>query len=228
MRRRDITAVAALEDALRARLYRFVRRAGRPVTRDEVAVDAGISRKLAAFHLERLVRSGLLKSTFTRPKQQAVGPGRAPKRYEPSEVQVYVTIPSRHYDVIGQILLEAIKDPRAGESSTEGARRVAVERGTALGGALRRDRRLGRIGPERTMTVAAEVLEAAGFEPALTGNVLKLRNCPFQILAQQAPDVVCGINLAFVTGLLHGIEARGVGAELGPVDGRCCVALRRS
>ena len=54
----DIGAISMLEDPVRARLYAAVRQAGEPVTREDAAAQAGISRKLAAFHLEKLVDAG--------------------------------------------------------------------------------------------------------------------------------------------------------------------------
>ena len=52
--------VGALDDDLRRRMYAYCRRAGHSVTRDEAAAHVGISRKLAAFHLDKLVDAGLL------------------------------------------------------------------------------------------------------------------------------------------------------------------------
>src|SRR4051794_4597364 len=57
-----IATIAALDDQVRARLYATVRAAGGPVTREQAAAEVGISRKLAAFHLEKLVDAGLLDS----------------------------------------------------------------------------------------------------------------------------------------------------------------------
>ncbi|MDP8929787.1 MAG: hypothetical protein M3O70_14755, partial [Actinomycetota bacterium] len=59
-----LAAVAALADQLRRRLYEFVRRAHRPITREEAAASVGISRKLAAFHLDKLVEVGLLRAHY--------------------------------------------------------------------------------------------------------------------------------------------------------------------
>ncbi|MBO0788607.1 MAG: winged helix-turn-helix transcriptional regulator, partial [Actinobacteria bacterium] len=56
-----------LADEQRRRIYDFVRRAGAPVTRDQVAGAVGISRKLAAFHLDKLAAAGLLETSFPRP-----------------------------------------------------------------------------------------------------------------------------------------------------------------
>jgi predicted ArsR family transcriptional regulator len=57
-----IRAVAALDDELRRGMYAFIRKARRPVTREEAAASVGISRKLAAFHLDKLVEVGLLRT----------------------------------------------------------------------------------------------------------------------------------------------------------------------
>ena len=47
-----MAAIALLADELRQRLYRFVAAQPGPVTRDQAAAAVGISRKLAAFHLD--------------------------------------------------------------------------------------------------------------------------------------------------------------------------------
>jgi hypothetical protein len=59
-----LRAVAALSDQLRRQMYGFIRRAHRPVSREEAADTVGISRKLAAFHLDKLVEVGLLRARY--------------------------------------------------------------------------------------------------------------------------------------------------------------------
>lgn len=54
---------------------------------------------------------------------------------------------------------------------------------------------------------------------------MRLRNCPFQALAQDHPDLVCGMNLSMATGLLAGLGAGSLEARLDPQPGMCCVAL---
>jgi predicted ArsR family transcriptional regulator len=56
--RRWLPALALLDEETRGRLYLFVRFQGRPVTRDEAAAHVGVSPRLAAFHLEKLVDAG--------------------------------------------------------------------------------------------------------------------------------------------------------------------------
>src|SRR5512134_481393 len=105
---RDATAVAALEDDLRRRMYLFVRGLRRPASREEVAHALGVSRKLAAFHLDKLVERGLLVATYARPPGRGGrGAGRSAKYYEPSDREFEISIPERNYDVIGTVLLRA-------------------------------------------------------------------------------------------------------------------------
>jgi predicted ArsR family transcriptional regulator len=223
----QVEALASLGDRTRGRLYRFIRQARRPVTRDEAAAEVGISRKLAAFHLDRLVRSGLLEPTFERPAGEGAGPGRAPKRYRVSPTEIAVTIPERRYDFVGQILVDAVTESGLGESVADAAERIAAERGRSWGAALRAEEAPGRLGPERGLALSAESLAAVGFEPQADKGEVRLLNCPFQALAQRAPALVCGINVAFLGGFLEGLEALRVRADLDPGENRCCVVLRR-
>src|SRR5687767_7354528 len=110
-------AVAALSDQTRRSLYEYVRAARRPVTRDECADATGVSRKLAAFHLDKLLERGLLRASFARPAgRSGPGAGRPAKRYELSDVEWTVSLPDRRYDLAGSILAEAVSRCPAGAS----------------------------------------------------------------------------------------------------------------
>jgi predicted ArsR family transcriptional regulator len=69
------------------------------------------------------------------------------------------------------------------------------------------------------------VLESLGYEPFLAGGAVSLRNSPFHALAQTSTTTVCGMNLALLEGLLEGIQAKGVAAQLAPAADRCCVEI---
>ena len=220
-------AVAALDDDLRRRMYLFIRSAGRPVSRDEAAAHVGISRKLAAFHLDKLVDRGLLAAHYARlGDRSGRGAGRSSKLYQPSDVEVEVTLPERRYDLVGEILVAALTDG-GDEPPREAARRIANERGRAIGDEVRSRLRLRPPGTERAMTIAEETLEEYGFEPyrGEAGGV-SLRNCPFHTLSRQAPDLVCGLNREFVDGMLRGLGNESIEAVLQPTPGECCVKLR--
>jgi predicted ArsR family transcriptional regulator len=229
MRETETTsAAAALDDDLRRKLYLFVRSARRPVSRDEAAASAGISRKLAAFHLDKLVERGLLRFEYGRPSGRGgPGAGRTSKLYEPSELEIDISIPERHYDFVGGLLVRAIKDERSDESARESATRVARDEGVPLGEKVRRELGLRPPGKERALSVTEDVLRDAGYEPyRQEGGAIRLYNCPFHVLARQAPELVCAMNRAFVDGLVRGLGNETVEVALEPKPGECCVVLR--
>jgi predicted ArsR family transcriptional regulator len=153
----SIVAVAALEDELRRGMYQFTRAAGRPVTREEAAKAVGISRKLAAFHLDKLVAAGLLTSA-AQPPGGVRKVGRAPKVYQPSGAEFQVNIPPRQHDILAGILLAAVLTERRGETARQAVVRVAGEHGHDLGTAERARTRPGRLGAERALNLAEGTL----------------------------------------------------------------------
>ena len=225
---RHARQLAALADEVRRRMYLFVRRQSRPVSREEVADALGVSRKLAAFHLDKLADEGLLTFRYERPAgRSGPGAGRPAKVYERSDVEVDVSIPERRYDLLGTMLVDAVRTGTPGESPLEHATATARQAGGQLGEEVRRTRRLGRPGPERAVTAAQSVLEEHGFEPYRQGQELRLRNCPFHALSRHAPDVVCKLNQAFVDGMVRGLGNDSVDVSLEPTAGQCCVVLRQ-
>lgn len=181
------------------------------MTRDEAAEAQHISRNLAAFHLDKLVDAGLLQARYEAPTDQPRGRGRTPKVYEPAPGCISLTIPERRYDLIGEILAQAVaEDPTDAGSA---ALRLAEQRGVAIG------REVGGSGP------VAPVLAELGFEPADDEELIRLRNCPFHELAVQQTELVCGLNQAFITGLLDGLGRTDLKAKLAPTPGACCVQI---
>lgn len=204
-------AVTLLVDEVRRALYDYVRRQDHPVTRDEAAAAEHISRNLAAFHLDKLVAAGLLNARYEAPATEPRGRGRTPKVYEAAPGCIALSIPERRYDLIGEILAQAVaEDPTDARSA---ALRLAEHRGVALG------RQAGASG---TVT---DVLAELGFEPADDGVLIRLRNCPFHQLAAEQTELVCGLNQAFVTGLLDGLGRTDLHARLAPAPGACCVQI---
>ncbi|WP_433786833.1 helix-turn-helix transcriptional regulator [Actinomycetospora sp. CA-101289] len=224
-----VAAVAALGDESRRRMYEFIRGAADPVTRDQAAAAVGISRKLAAFHLDKLVEVGLLDV-------EVAGPGavrrvgRRPKVYRSGKTAVRVSIPSRCPDLLVGILVEALDIDDTADDDTDPRRErvaaVARRRGRELGTSERDRTRPGRLGVERALTAVGAVLTALGFEPRRERPTeLSLRNCPFHPHAAAAPQLVCGLNHALISGLLDGLQADTVAATLEPRAGECCIRL---
>jgi predicted ArsR family transcriptional regulator len=70
------------------------------------------------------------------------------------------------------------------------------------------------------------VLARQGYEPCRDDDgIIRLRNCPFHQLAERHREVVCGMNLTLVEGLVDGLGADGWQPVLDPRSGYCCVAL---
>ena len=220
------TAVSTLTDASRRSLYDYVRHQDHAVGREEAADATGMSRGLAAFHLDKLVDAGALRAHY----QQADGVrrvGRVPKVYEPSPVDIRVSIPQRSHEMLAGILLDAVAGEESGESARDTVRRVARDHGERVGADERQRARPGRLGAERALSLATRLLAERGFEPTReSAACLRLRNCPFHPLAATAPDLVCGLNHAFISGMMDGLQASGVDAVLDPRAGECCVELR--
>ena len=200
--------MATLVDPSRRALYDYVRRQDHPVAREEAAEAVTISRGLAAFHLDKLVEVGLLDARYEAPAGRPRGRGRAPKVYRAAGPGIAIAVPERQYELLADILAEAVEGAEAAAS-------VAHRRGRDLGAGVR---------PSGTGIV--DTLAGLGFEPEqLTGKVL-LRNCPFHALATRHTALVCGVNHAFVSGLVDGLGATDVDALLVPRPHACCVELR--
>jgi predicted ArsR family transcriptional regulator len=222
---RSLHAVAALSDDLRRRLYDFARAERRPVSRDEAASAAGISRKLAAFHLDKLVDAGLLQFQFLQARGARVG--RPPKVYALADTEFDVSIPARRHGLLADILAHAVLTEDEHGSARLAAAHVARQRGVAATSARRRSVRGGRLSAERTVRLAEDALAEHGFEPYRAGPMcVRLRNCPFHPLARQLPELVCELNHSFLRGMLDGLHSQTVEAVLAPAAGECCVELR--
>nr|BFE80011.1 hypothetical protein GCM10020093_026120 [Planobispora longispora] len=64
-----------------------------------------------------------------------------------------------------------------------------------------------------------ETLRRRGYEPYEEEGRLRLRNCPFHVLAEQHPLLVCSMNLSLCQGLLEGLGQDPARARLDPRPG---------
>lgn len=217
---RQIEMLAALVEPGRRALYEFVlSRAPEEVSRDEAAQALGIPRSLAAFHLDRLVQSRLLEPVYRRLSgRTGPGAGRPSKLYRRSTEEVLLSLPPRRYDLLALITVESLA-LHPGSVSLEGVCATAHDVGRALG-----RRVVGEVGD--SLDAVSRALAEHGFEPLVGGDgTLRLRNCPFAGLTERFRTTVCAINLALHRGLLEGLGARDLRAELAPGPDRCCVAI---
>ena len=217
-RRAQVSAVAALAEPTRRRLYDHVAGQPQPVSRDEAAAAVAVPRATAAFHLDRLVDDGLLEVQFERRTgRTGPGAGRPSKLYRRSDCTVEVSFPERHYDLAGDLLAAAMAEAeQSGESPRSALARLAYERG----------RRLAEEAPVGDgRTGALRVLEEHGFEPRAEDGAVTLANCPFHTLAREHTELVCGMNLRLLEGVVDGVASAGLEPRLEPSPGRCCVRL---
>ncbi|MDT7707570.1 MAG: hypothetical protein QOG20_3177 [Pseudonocardiales bacterium] len=220
-REAQVSAVAALDEPTRRRAYDHVVRQAGPVSRDDAAAELGLPRTTVAFHLDRLVDEGLLDVVFERRTgRTGPGAGRPAKLYRRSGCEVSVSLPERHYALAGQLLAAALEEAdRSGDSPRAALGRHAYTVGRGLAATAHP----ATGGDARAATLA--VLEAHGYEPRVEGPHIALVNCPFHTLAQQHTELVCGMNLRLLDGLLDGISCTGLAAHLHPTPARCCVRL---
>src|SRR5512143_1966540 len=222
----DLDAAAVLADPVRRRLYDAVVRTGRETSRDEAAKAVHIDRSLAAVHLDKLVEAGFLEVSFRRLSGRGgPGAGRPSKLYRRSARQLSLTLPARRYETAAGVFATAIE--RSGSRSVA---RAVSEAARAFGERLGEEiHALAGTRPDRDRMASAteRVLAKNGFEPFTDGDTIRLRNCPFDALASEHRDLVCGMNLALMEGLVEKSGTKGLTACAEPGEGRCCVALRK-
>lgn len=211
-----IAALATLDDPTRRAVFDVVARSGAAVSRDAAADAIGISRRMAAFHLDRLADQGLLSVEYRRPAgRSGPGAGRPAKLYRRAEGEVAVSVPERHYDLVGELLAAAVAESiDIGTPVQQVLNRTAYEAGRRIGAAA-----------DNMLTA----LEEAGYEPGCPDHdsgAVALGNCPFHRLAQQFTALVCGVNLQLLRGLADGAGDSSYLMVLDPAPGRCCVLLR--
>ncbi|MFI5693098.1 helix-turn-helix transcriptional regulator [Kribbella sp. NPDC051586] len=209
----EVQAVAALEEPTRRRLYEYVVASPDPVSRDEAAAELGIPRTTVAFHLDRLTEEGLLDTCYERRSgRTGPGAGRPAKLYHRSNREIEISLPERQYAVAGRLLAAAVEDAEAsGTSPREAVNRRAREYGEAIG----------RDAGDRPVI---EILASHGFEPRADKDGIALVNCPFQRIAQEQPQLVCGMNLHLLAGIVSTLDLP-YEARLDPSPGHCCVRL---
>ncbi len=224
---RALSDAAVLAEPARRALFEYLSRAGREVGRDEAAKAARLPRGLAAFHLDKLVEAGFLEAGYRRLSGRGgPGAGRPAKVYRRSSKELELSIPPRRYELLARLLVRAVA--KGGGPAARELDRAAGELGASLAEETRRS-----AGPRtdrrRLLAAAERTLAAHGFEPRRTEpGTLRLGNCPFDAVAAENRDVVCGLNHGVMSGFVERLGVKGVRAELDPQPGVCCVALREA
>lgn len=219
--------LALLGEETRRAVYFAVRDAEGALSRKDIANQVGITVGLATFHLEKLLEAGLLTAYYQRPPgRSGPGAGRSAKYYQTADVELAVSIPPRHYRRLSALLVEGATSAGEGEDFDRAVLRVAHQHGHDDGTRLRHAHQLRRPGRARILDLVTELLHEQGYEPYRADTTVALGNCPFRGLAQDAPELVCAINHAYLDGLVEGLGGGRVPAVLAcrrPRD--CCVLI---
>jgi predicted ArsR family transcriptional regulator len=210
-----IGRIAALDHPLRAKLFELLVERDDWVGRDDAARVAGVPRTVAAFHLDKLATSGLVEVRYQRTSgRTGPGAGRPSKLYRRAAGETSVSLPERRYSLAADLLASAVEEAAAkGRPVKTVLARLARRRGAAL--ATDDDRPL------------VQVLRDVGYEPRTSGGEIALRNCPFHELSAGHTDLVCGMNLELLGGLVHELDPDAK-VRLQPEPGMCCVRITPS
>lgn len=200
----ELDAVAGiLSDKTRRAIFLYVKQQHAPVAVNEVAEAFGMHRNAAKFHLDKLLDAGLLSAEFKRINgRRGPGAGRPSKLYRATDVEVSISIPERHYELLAELLLRAL---------TSGDDLESV--GYAFGTKLAADAGAATGQDCDGLECVRGILEDLGFEPSIDmddeGTAwITTENCPFGRVAMEAPDQeVCRLDRAIVRGILESFSS---------------------
>jgi predicted ArsR family transcriptional regulator len=214
--------IGTLAEPARRDLYLYVVAQAEPVGRDQAAAATGLARHVVKFHLDRLVEEGLLDVEFRRLSgRRGPGAGRPAKLYRRTTQEISVSLPERRYELAGRIFADAIRgNATTGQPIATAVARAAAAAARRLGDEARADAGGGAVSP-------FAILASCGYEPRTEGNQTILANCPFGALAQHDRELVCGMNLEFVTAMMRALDLDGIETALNPGPDRCCVTLHQ-
>lgn len=219
----QLTRIAALAEPIRRTLYRFVADHADGVSREQAAEGLGLPRHVAKFHLDKLAEDGLLDTEYRRPAgRTGPGAGRPTKLYRCAQDEVGASVPERHYDLAADILARAVTESRRTRRPIDAVLTdIARQTGATLAD---------QPGDAAPVDALCDLLAAHGYEPAIVPDDgrpdgIILRNCPFHRLAQEHTELVCGLNLDLLAGVLDRLPEVQLRPRLDPAPGRCCVVL---
>ncbi|MGL4819837.1 MAG: helix-turn-helix transcriptional regulator [Bacilli bacterium] len=217
-----------LSDPTRYNIYQYVARLYKAVTVQEIAQEFSIHPNVARMHLSKLEDVRLLLS-----ENDKSGRGGRPSRmYRLSDEVIQFHVPFRDYQLLSSIALETILSLGA-----EG-RRAFAETGERYGEQLIAEhlKREEKLASELTVEEGIALLQVAFAQSGLASEVewdetqkaifISIRNCPFKEVARQTPEVVCGMHIHFIHGVIKGIWASHEFATEDNMLAGCCGACK--
>ena len=210
MDRLDAVGESDLREAL---LY--VRGSADPVTADDAATVLGVHRSVARSRLERLARTGVLETSFSRRSgRTGPGAGRPAKLYSPAPEAHGLEFPPRHLPALVAHLLDQL--PEAGRD--EALRNAGEDFGRDL--ARRAGLRSSR-GVRNGLEHVCAAVRSLGFQAALEridGDtaVIGTPTCPLRPLVTERPEAAQidrGMWAGLVERGIRGVRAESVECE---------------
>ncbi|WP_207928732.1 helix-turn-helix domain-containing protein [Actinomadura sp. 6K520] len=206
------------ERSRRREVLDVLRDARAPLGVTDVAERLGVHANTARFHLDALAADGAVERTVEQPS----GPGR-PRT-------VYAARPgmdrggARGYRLLAQILLSRLAAD--GAEGRENAAQAGREWGRFL---VDRPPPFQRLTEEEAAGRLTALLDDLDFAPKPSGDVIRLRHCPFLELAEEYGPLVCDVHLGLMQGALTELDAPVEAHRLEPFaePGACLAHLRR-
>jgi predicted ArsR family transcriptional regulator len=124
-----------------------------------------------------------------------------------------VTLPERRYDLAAQLLARAIEATADGTPITDALSVAAAARGRTVGDQARAAAGVG-ADRERLLDCTCEALSECGYAPRRTGSTIVLPDCPFDTLAREHTQLICGMNLAMLAAVIEQVQETAPSARL--------------
>jgi predicted ArsR family transcriptional regulator len=193
--RAQLDLFKTLGDNTRYAIYLELARSPRPLTTSEIADTIGLHSNTVRPHLERMRDAGLVdvrsggRGEIGRPQHRYSLAADAPSLgLEPPVMPVLARMVLAMAERLGASPSDAMAVGR-----DEGARRSAPYRAAPS-----------------TLEAVVSDLDRLGFDPVVSDGeddaaVVAFANCPFGGLAEQHPDLVCGLHRGLIAGFVAGM-----------------------
>jgi predicted ArsR family transcriptional regulator len=203
----------ALAIPSRRRLLHHLRAADHPADIPALSAATGLHPNTVRFHLDVLVRAGLVEETRDRRGTR----GRPRTVYTP----VMQVGHDRGYQVLAEMLVNHLDQSGHATAAEDAGRAWARQIKSTLG-----------AGPSDATSAARAVtalFAEMGFEPVVTtngtGSRIDLHACPFRAVAERHPAVVCTLHRGLLAELVDQLTAGTVDTALVPfAEPGLCVA----
>lgn len=213
----DVDGLAARHRALahpsRVQLFALLQAAPEGLGVTELARGSDLHPNTVRAHLDTLTGSGLVSGEVIR----GGGRGRPSIRYRATERP-----DEDRYRLLSSILATALTDGER-DGPSPAAETAGRHWGRRLTAAPRSD--TPTVQQPSAPEAVTELFDQLGFAPTLEDHQVVLHECPYRELAQRHPDVICGLHLGMLRGVLDGHGESGDDAWLDPfVTPTRCVA----